>query len=885
LTSNAPQPIASGSRIGPYEIVAWLGAGGMGVVYRAHDSRLGREVAIKLIPESLAADETRLRRFEQEARSAGQLNHPNIVAVHDIGVHSGAPYIVTELLEGESLRSRLEGGALPARKAVDYARQTAAGLAAAHDKGIVHRDIKPDNLFITTDGRVKILDFGIAKLTTPADSAAGRTGLPTETAEGMVVGTTGYMSPEQVRGEAVDARSDIFSVGTVLHEMLTGRPAFARETAAETMAAILKEDPREPLPANVPPALERIVSRCLEKARETRYQSARDLAFGLEVLSDTGARAVPATATVQPRRPRIAIGAGIVGLIVVAALAIWLARGRTPQPLENPLANAHFSLFTDWPGTEGGAAISPDGKFVAFAADRDGEFDLFLSQVGTRNYQNLTRDIPPLSGPNIMRVLGFSGDGADVWFTDGGDASLPKWLIPLSGGTPRAFLGKGPTAPSWSPDDRRLVYFINGNGDPFYLADRTGADARPLLVNAVDFFAKSAHSHNPVWSADGQWIYFVHGLTPSDLNVWRVRSSGGTPEQLTTLPGPVNYVAPIGPRTLLYTAKTEDGLGPWLWWLDVETKVTQRVTSGLEHYSSVSASLDGRRVVATVENRTSTLWSVPILERQAEERDVQPYPMKSTRGLAPRFGNGSLFYLSASGSGDGLWFARDGQTSEIWKSADASLTEPAAVSRDGSRVAIVVNQGGKQRLSVMAANGTNAQTVAPAIEIRGSFGQGVADWSRDGEWIVAAGTDAQGPGLFRIPIDGGKPTRLASGLVVNPVCSPDGTLIVYGGPVVGGVVPLLGVRPDGTSVEMPKVTARLGGGHRFLTNQSLVYLPRGQSKDFYLLDLATKETRPLTNLSERGGLSTFDITPDGKQIVFARSRENADIYLIEIPQK
>jgi Tol biopolymer transport system component len=519
---------------------------------------------------------------------------------------------------------------------------------------------------------------------------------------------------------------------------------------------------------------------------------------------------------------------------------------------------------------------------VAFAADRDGEFDLFLSQVGTGNYQNLTRDIPPLSRPGIMRVLGFSSDGADVWFTNGGDASLPKWLIPLSGGTPRAFLGKGATAPSWSPDDRRLVYFINNDGDPFYLADRTGADARPLLVNAVDFFAKSAHSHNPVWSADGQWIYFVHGLTPRDLNVWRVRSSGGTPEQLTTLPGPVNYVVPIGPRTLLYTAKTEDGLGPWLWWLDVETKVTQRVTSGLEHYSSVSASLDGRRVVATVENSTSTLWSVPILERQAEERDVQPYPMKSTRALAPRFGNGSLFYLSGSGSGDGLWLARDGQTSEIWKSADGSLTEPAAVSRDGSQVAIVVNQGGKQRISIMAANGTNARTLAPSIEIRGSLGS--IDWSRDGEWIVAAGSDAQGAGLFRIPIDGGAPIRLASGLVISPVCSPDGRLIVYGGPVVGGQVPLLGIRPDGTAVELPKVLARLGGGYRFLSDETLVFLPRGQSLNFSLLNLATKQTRVITNLSEGGTLGAFDISPDGKQIVFGRSRENSDIVLIELPK-
>ena len=255
-------PIAKGVHIGPYEILGWLGAGGMGEVYRALDPRLDREVAIKLIPESFATDASRVRRFEQEARAAGQLNHPSILAVYDVGDHGGAPYIVSELLRGESLRRRLTpvglavSGApsspeqvrpapLPIRKAIDYARQTAEGLAAAHDKGIVHRDIKPDNLFVTNDGRIKILDFGIAKLTRPNDDGAGPMGVHTETGDGMVIGTAGYMSPEQVRGEVVDARSDLFSLGAILYEMLAGRPAFVRRTAAETIAAVLKEDEAE----------------------------------------------------------------------------------------------------------------------------------------------------------------------------------------------------------------------------------------------------------------------------------------------------------------------------------------------------------------------------------------------------------------------------------------------------------------------------------------------------------------------------------------------------------------------------------------------------------------------------------------------------------------
>jgi serine/threonine protein kinase len=482
--------IAIGTKIGPYEIVGWLGAGGMGEVYRARDPRLGRDVAIKLIGEALSSDPGRVSRFEQEARAAGQLNHPNILAVYDVGVHAGAPYIISELLEGESLRSRLQRGALPARKAIDYACQTAEGLAAAHDKGIVHRDLKPDNLFITNVGRIKILDFGIAKLTQPGGADAARhTGLPTETEAGTVVGTAGYMSPEQVRGEPVDARSDIFSVGTTIYEMLTGRPAFTRGTGADTMAAILKEDPPDPLPATVPPALARIVSRCLEKTRETRFQSARDLAFALEVLSDTAATAaLPGEPTHAPRGRGllwVALAAAIVVLGLLTAAGGWLTLATPTSPVDNPLANATFSRFTNWPGTEGAAEISPDGKFVAFLADKAGQFDIWLSQVGTGNFVNLTQDVPPLTGPRsdrLLRNLGFSGDGAEIWSSLARNPGERTMLMPLTGGAPRAFLGDRDTSPSWSPDGTRLVYLNIKNGDRMFVASRAGVDARQIVV-------------------------------------------------------------------------------------------------------------------------------------------------------------------------------------------------------------------------------------------------------------------------------------------------------------------------------------------------------------------------------------------------------------------
>ncbi|MGZ4824800.1 MAG: serine/threonine-protein kinase, partial [Terriglobales bacterium] len=285
--------VAVGNRLGPYEILAPIGAGGMGEVYRAHDFRLGRDVAVKIIPSSFAADANRLRRFEQEARAAAALNHPNILAVYDIGSHDECPYIVSELLEGQTLRDRLRDGPLPIRKVVDYALQIARGLAAAHDRGIVHRDLKPDNIFITQDGRVKILDFGLAKLTRPETGIEDQT-RTVESDPGTVLGTVGYTSPEQVRGKKAYSLSDLFSFGAVLYEMISGKRAFKGDSPADTLSAILKEEPPELTATNlnVPPSLDRIVRHCLEKNPEERFRSAHDVAFALENVSHTSQSSV-----------------------------------------------------------------------------------------------------------------------------------------------------------------------------------------------------------------------------------------------------------------------------------------------------------------------------------------------------------------------------------------------------------------------------------------------------------------------------------------------------------------------------------------------------------------------------------------------------------------
>jgi serine/threonine-protein kinase len=363
--------LSSGARLGPYEIVSPLGAGGMGEVYRARDTRLHREVAVKVLPASFSQDTDRLRRFEQEAQAASALNHPGILTIHDFGEHDGAPYVVSELLEGETLRERLGVGRLPIRKALDYAAQITRGLAAAHEKGIVHRDLKPENLFVTRDGRVKILDFGLAKLTHPETSAGPLTGVATEpagTEPGVVMGTAGYMSPEQVKGQPADHRSDIFSFGAVLYEMLTGQRAFGGDTAVETMSAILRDDPPEPsrTVAEVPPPLDRIVRRCLEKTPEERFQSAGDLAYAIdETLAVSASTRAAAAAPLSPPRP--AYGRIVLAFIVVAALAGLVAfdvggirkritgGGTSPQsirslavlPLENLSHDPEQEYFAD----------------------------------------------------------------------------------------------------------------------------------------------------------------------------------------------------------------------------------------------------------------------------------------------------------------------------------------------------------------------------------------------------------------------------------------------------------------------------------------------------------------------------------------------------------
>jgi Tol biopolymer transport system component len=884
-----------GRSLGTYEVRALLGVGGMGEVYRAYDKALCREVAIKVLPPAFAADPQWRARLEREARILATLNNPHVGAIYGIEEADDVRALVLELIEGETLAERIarlgQDGGLPAEDVLAIARQIIDALGTAHQKGIVHRDLKPANIKISPDGTVKVLDFGLAKAASPDSSRPDLA----ESREGVILGTAAYMSPEQARGQSVDRRSDVWAFGCVLYEMLTGRLAFPGETSSDMIARILGSEPDwSAIPTATPAHLRRLLRRCLVKDQQRRLRDMADV--GIEIDSgDEALPGLPKGADAAGGRPAWTMWTPWVFVAALAAaLAAWEIR-RPIGPPGNPLDNARFTRFTDWEGTEGDAEISPDGRFVAFIADRDGEFDLWVSQVGTAEFRNLTADLPSLGPPSdLFRTVGFTGDGAEIWFSASADPVMSrKMLIPLAGGTPRPFLGEGDAEPAWSHDGTRLVYFNNNKsrGDVLLVADRTAGDARPIQIAPSDPEAWSTvrdrvHIHNPAWSTDDRWLYFMRGFVrqmdwTDEMDVWRVPAGGGSPDRLRSERAAVTSLAPIDARTLIYVARAEDGSGPWLWAADTERKIVRRASSGLEQYTSIAASRDGRRLVATIVNPTSTLWSVPILDRPAQDRDVQPVRLPAGRARGPRFGGSSLFYLSARGTPDGLWRFQGGRTFEVRKGTDGALLEPPAVLRDASRVAVVYAKDRRRRLGIVSADGTGFRGLAESLDV-----QGTVDWSPDGAWIVAGGTDvAQGPGLFKIPLAGGPPVRLVPGQAANPVWSPGGSLIVYGGAIVTGQVSLLGVRPDGTAVDLPPVRAR-SGGYRFLPDRTeLVYLPRSESQDFRVIDLVTKKTRQLTQFRSQGRLGTFDITPDGTQIVFDKSRENSDVVLIDLPRR
>jgi eukaryotic-like serine/threonine-protein kinase len=600
--------LAPGTQLGPYEIVAPLGAGGMGEVYRALDPRLGREVAIKVLLNSLTRDLDRLRRFEQEARAASALNHPSILAVYDIGTYEGAPYLVTELLEGSNLRDRLVAGPLAPRKAVEYAVQIANGLAAAHEKGIVHRDLKPENIFICRDGRAKILDFGLAKLNLPDLGDATVTSLESPATEaGVVMGTAGYMSPEQVRGEKADQRSDIFSFGAVLYEALSGQRAFPGRTSVDRASAILKDDPPDLLSSgrNIPPAMDRIVHHCLEKNPEERFQSARDLAFHLESTSSVGGSSTAASTALKEKR----IGHPLRWIAVLLAIALgsvgaWWLRGRT-EPAPKPIA---FLRLTDFDGLEEAPSFSPDGKYVAFVSDSTGSRQIWL---------RLLSGGPPLqitNGSGAHLEPRWSQDSsAIIYFTPPpeGDAQGAIWEVSALGGAPRQLVSSMSGA-DVSHDGKRMTYFsLRGTQMELIVSDRDGANPRVVMQATTTFSYRQ-----PRWSPDDSEIAFLHNQENWADDVYLVASAGGAPRRLTnesTLMSGVTW-SPDGAHLVYSTSRGSTLLylpTLHLWQISKSGGDVRQLTFGEAGDESPDVDHNGRIVVSR-KHMDFDIWKFPV---------------------------------------------------------------------------------------------------------------------------------------------------------------------------------------------------------------------------------------------------------------------------------
>ena len=450
------------------------------------------------------------------------------------------------------------------------------------------------------------------------------------------------------------------------------------------------------------------------------------------------------------------------GIALAIGASLWLQR--TEYFWRSPIADARFQPVTDFDGVEGSAAVSRDGHFVAFLSDRDGQMDVWLTQVGSGQFHNLTRGSAPELVVPLIRTLGFSPDGSLVTFwvrrQDGSIGDISVWAVPTLGGQPRPYL-EGVAEFDWSHDGSRLAYHTPGPGDPLFVSDGTRRSAdRPIFTAPTGL-----HNHFPLWAPDTAFIYFVQGSLPDKLDIWRINPAGGTAERITSHNGQVSHPVLLDRRTLMYLARDADGSGPWLYSMDVERRIPHRLTSGLDRYTSLAASADGRRLVVTRASPKRTLWRLPIADSPAEVPEAARIPLTTGMGFSPRLGPNGLLYVSATGTSQSLWKLANGTGTELWSGPGAQIFGGPAIAPDGGYIAFSVRQHGQTLLYVMQADGTNARIVADSLDL-----QGAPAWAPDGQSITTAADDHGVPHLFRVPIDGRPPALFVREYSVDPAC-------------------------------------------------------------------------------------------------------------------
>ncbi|MCU1311921.1 MAG: tolB protein [Candidatus Angelobacter sp.] len=569
-----------------------------------------------------------------------------------------------------------------------------------------------------------------------------------------------------------------------------------------------------------------------------------------------------------------------VGTALAIGASLWLQR--TDYFWRNPIADSRFQTVTESDGVEQAAAVSRDGHFVAFLSDRDGQVDVWVTQVGSGQLHNLTRgSAPELVNPSV-RTLGFSPDGSFVTFwvrkqagSSGDDISI--WAVPTLGGQPKPYL-EGVAEFDWSHDGARLTYHTPGPGDPLFVSNGSRpSDDRPIFTAPAGL-----HSHFPLWAPDAAFIYFVQGSLPDKLDIWRISPAGGTPERITSHVGRVSHPVLLDRRTLMYLATDADGSGPWLYSMDVERRIPHRLTFGPDRYTSLAASADGRRLVLTLASPKRTLWRLRIDDSPANISAAAQIPLTTSTGFSPRLGPNYLLYVSAAGMSESIWKVANGTATELWSGQGARVFGGPAISPDGRSIAFSVRRHGHALLYLMQADGTDARIVADSLDL-----QGAPAWAPDGKSITSAANDHGVPRLFRVPVDGRSPTLFVQEYSVDPAWAPDGSFVVYSGPDIGTTFSVKAVTADASAHRLPALILTRGARHlTFLPRRRALVFLRGeiQHKNLWLIDLETGVERQLTNFTPDFDIHDFDISPDGREVVLERVHGRSDVVLLDLPQ-
>jgi serine/threonine protein kinase len=778
-------PIEPGTKLGRYEIRSQIGAGGMGEVYLARDPKIGRDVAIKVLPSALSDDKERLARFEQEAQAAGSLNHPNILAIYDVATDNGALYVVSELLEGETLRDMIGGTPLPVRKALNFGLQAAHGLAAAHEKGIIHRDLKPENLFVTLDGRLKILDFGLAKLT-ETNGDESKSDLPTRkvnTDAGAVMGTVGYMSPEQLRGKAVDQRTDIFSFGTVLYEMLSGHKAFQKEATADTISAILREDPPElsGTNKNVDPGLERVVHRCLEKNREQRFHSASDLAFALESLSgsqsrlDTSAIESSTFETRSRARALLANAGWIAAVLLLTSTSIlaYLYYRRAPVSSDTfrfSITAPEKSTFTE------AAALSPDGRQIAMiVTDAAGVTSLWTHALDSLEARRLTgtegasfpfwspdgkfigffasgklKKIDSNGGPPQILADGSSDSRGGSWSADGAIIFSPTTTSPLL----KVSSNGGPTSavtnldhsirrtsdrwPQFLPDGKHFIYFGRGDDKETEGIYINSLDSMtPKLVLKTTTLARFMPS--AAGGPDGELLFVRDGtLMSTHLNLSNFEVSG---ESTPIVQGVIAFPTEVGPTAFASFSTSDSGtliyrignrLETQLTWFDRAGKSEEKIFEPATYHEPALSSDGKKLVLGEQDGGPQDLFMLDISRKSATRLTFDPKADNSAV-FSP---DGSQIIYASNRSGEFDFYEKpsNGSGADQLVLAGKSSQYPDSWSKDGKYLLYEVDDGNEYKFDLFILPLTGDRTPFPYVQT--TFTETHAQFSPDGKWIA-----------------------------------------------------------------------------------------------------------------------------------------------------